>query len=663
MPTVFVGGVGRLFAVDIDPATGLFTRWPENEADFPGPRPQFGAGNPDNFSSSIPPDDPDALRPANPAVPATLQDRPILARTMDFLSDQSRVDGTLVITGGPLQPRGTPPPNPTNDPRGRQVAQNIRDPQTTQEDPTLPTFPYPTIFVTTAGGFLHEISTNTEDEDTEPLDEAAFNESATLGWALTTDPLRKNNRHVLLDTFQGPGGTSGVAVATNAYFPGLDLALENYPATDAPPILRPRPLTVTDDDTGDSGFPLDGNGLFYDPENPANQQGTVQLPFEGPVSNVNPDPDDINPIGSRAVWIFAGGPDGLTYAITPVRLGTGGGGVPVTRPIRPGESDLRATGSPKVDIFTAEDFGRLLDAVRGGTRDVALPPSARPDRDGSQRTGGPTSLAAQGQPNYYEWGDTIYIVAWDLNASTSGTTPGADTVEITATAANGSPVPIIQQTVRLQRPGTNPDPSVPPAFYEYDPAFETQPSPRGQSDTGTPVRLGMAFLEYRLDPANSNRALTPGTPITVRVQQRVSIPTGGPGGGRQRRVITTPTGGPLGRVIRDDLNPAFIIANPFGVQGLFTDTLGNPASVTPTDGSFANQIGPFANTDTNVNIKKNSAAINPVDVDPNQSGAEYDMALANGNTIMRRDNTPLPEHSSERGRAPALPACRRGGSS
>jgi hypothetical protein len=357
---------------------------------------------------------------------------------------------------------------PTNDPVGynrynngagsteplpTQVAQDILDPLVRQIVPATPPatptegepFTYPVLWVTTESGQLHEISSNIEGEDLSTVSDAFFQESGALGWAFVTDQDRRNLDHVSLDRFIGPGGRGGAVVVTSAYFPGLDPNFRNpyvagpeanptapaYQKEDVPdagggvpPViqLRPRPLRgaieaqAPDDSTGDAGFPLDGNGLFFDPEStlPVNQTGTVRLPFE---RGVDPTPTapfgpniDVNPLGSYATWVIAGGPDGVLYAYTPVPLGTSTGGAPGVRDRTGGLTGRRpeANGDPKVDIFDEDVFNRLLAAAQGGT-------PIRPDRDGSITGNLDTaSRTARGRNNFFEWGETINVVAYDL---------------------------------------------------------------------------------------------------------------------------------------------------------------------------------------------------------------------------------------------------------
>lgn len=697
MPTVFVGGVGRLFALDLDFDTAVFQRWPTNKNDIPGPKPRNAAGDIQN--DLIPPaltDDavaalgtptrPDAALPGTALAYADLA-RPVFARTYSLLGDDGGVVSSLVVTGGPLQSRGgapAAPPLPTNDPGGynnvtttgtsrpTQVEQNILDPRT-QDDPSgnpgdAPTagadelavgFQYPALWVSTQSGQLHEISTNIEGEDRSTETDAFFGESSALGWAYTTDPSRQNDQHVQLDRYVGPGGAGGVAIISNVYFEGLDPDYRNPDPATGPyppgqPPLTPRALAATDDSTGDAGFPLDGNGLLYDPTGPAaNQTGTIRAPRELGAN-------DDNPLASRVTWIYSGGPDGVMYAFTPVARGSSSGGVPGQR--AGGFNNIRQnpqlSGDPKVDIFDAEDFNALLQAAQGGT-------PIRPDRDGSLGAGGTTirSRAAKGKNNFFEWGETIYIVAYDLNAVTGTTDPaytdalasnaGPNSVTITVTnLLNGQPV-LTRATSIQTKTGSN-DPAT---YLGNNPRFFGQGGP-----TASPaIPFGLAFFAVRLDGSGPQQPQTPGRPLQVRVTQQVLQKILSPGGtvtGTRRVPLDARGTGPNGRAVLNYLLPQFMIANPIAVEGFLTDTVGRRATVINTDGQ-KNVIGPFFNglNGTAVDDTQKGRVItdrfttSPTGTganqtptagteDPDKNDFSYSQALANGNLIARYDLRP-----------------------
>jgi hypothetical protein len=663
LPTVFAGGVGRMYAVDIDFATGVFTRWRGTVAAQRqlGPVPTLNAATPFNVPANIAANDPanERLDPPNLAVEqANLEDRPVLARTVDLRQDGSRVDGQIVISGGPLQNRGDAPPRPTNTPLGFDVNQDINDPlsdtrgttpDTEPGDPNV-AFQYPALFITTASGLLHELSTNIEGEDPSTITAPGFGgESSALGWAFTTDTARANPDHVQLDTIQGPGGTSGVSIVTNAYFPDLDPANTTY-TNGVPPgtPFRPRSLAAGDAHTGLTGFPLDHNGLLYDPLGPAaNQTGNVRLPNYGangvpngsvPVNLLAPpDPtlDDVNPEANRVAWIFGGGADGAVYAITPAPLGGGGGGYGNTPPgSRVQAPRLSDRGDPKVDIFTVEDFLALRAAARAGT-------PIRPDRDG--RLGGPyQSRAARGLNNFYEWGETIPIVIWDVNAlTTDPNVPAALQPSQGQYYATGNSVRIT--IVNRQTGATLLSTDVPiergpggAGFYPFDPRYQVPEAPAGTEG----IPLGVAFFEYRLGESSGSSPQTPGAYLEIRVAQTVRVDEGGGAGIRTSTIARSPIGA-NSLAILNNLFPVFAIANPIGVQAFLADTgtaFGNAGVAVPSGNPNANGIGPFANNDaakTQVSITPGG----PAD-DPDRAASRYSQALANGNLIERRDFRP-----------------------
>ena len=256
VPTVYIGGVGRMYAVDIDERTGVLLRWRASGAEQPTPLPAgtLVPGD-ESLADRLNPNDP--LNPANATFNVSgrtslnLQAKRILARTIPLLGDASSVDGQIVITGGPLQNRnndtaqqaaslltgagagttvplpvrvsGPPyapsvPPIPTDDApamggrlsvsaiglygpfgydvsrslfseivfpivdlTGRYGNQDVDDPLSTTRgswaesfaqapagatgEPKNTAYQYPSLFVTTAAGYLHSLNSNIEGED------------------------------------------------------------------------------------------------------------------------------------------------------------------------------------------------------------------------------------------------------------------------------------------------------------------------------------------------------------------------------------------------------------------------------------------------------------------------------------------------------------------
>ncbi|MFM7320643.1 MAG: hypothetical protein ACKO5K_03835, partial [Armatimonadota bacterium] len=418
VPTIFVGGVGRLYALDFDETTGLLQRWRAPGSAQPTP---LGSGaiipGDEATGDRLNPNDPN--NPANPLLNVGARDsdglsrKRILARTVPLFADSSSIDGQIVVTGGPVQNRnnstaetaaalltgkgagqttaprvglsGAPyapsvPPVPTDDApslrsvskiiatgvylpfgydltkplltdvvfpifdlTGRYVNQDSDDPLATTRGsepesgtpvpagssglPKNTAYQYPTLFVTTADGYLHSVSTNIEGEDPSlptRVSGGGGEPTAALGWATTEDPERFNDLHTHMVSRFGPGGTgTGIAVVTNAYFPSRDpsyparrgsqrknsadpsLAFRFYPPNEPSTAVgspdfgdQPRPAFTPrsvfagpgssanpiDRHTGLTGLPLDLNGLYYDKKYATlagtmpNEAGKVRLP-------------------------------------------------------------------------------------------------------------------------------------------------------------------------------------------------------------------------------------------------------------------------------------------------------------------------------------------------------------------------------------------------
>ena len=803
VPTIFVGGIGRVYAIDIDSATGLFLRWRGTAADQLTTLPT-GAVIPseEGTTDRLNPNDP--LNPSNPLfnvgdrLTKRLGFKRILARTVPLLGDRSAIDGDLVVTGGPLINRsnaeariaaatltgrgaGTTTPVdvslstsplrpsvpliPTDDapssvyvmrstatgayaPFGYDITsvlfadsvfpvfdftgmyanQDVDDPLSTTRG-TLPSttaapalaagtpqntaYQYPSLFVTSRDGYLHELSTNLEGEDPS-LPSVVTNPgetTAALGWATTEDPERFNDLHVYLVTRMGPGGQgSGITAVTNAYFPGRDSdyaksrGIQQKLRTDGtgffrfyPPLepvivgqtpnygdnprpnLKPRGLfrqlvsTVffpKDTNTGATGFPLDQRGLFYDKRfrttagTNANEGGLVKLPGYSAMGEVTgsaafdpqgPEADseraaantslapgilaapsaNVNPSGQNATWVYVAGDDGLLYAYTPVyakRLGgiaSGFVGGTIVRRTDPGE------GQVKVDIFDANDFQTLFAAAQSGS-------PLRPRRDGEATTAPSTSnivsRTAKGKRPFFEWGESIPIIIWDVTVRKSfdSSTPPASIPNIPAS---------FQVTVRLTPRGGNSitrtlnlamsGPTV--SVYPYDREYTVPPidSPAGHA----PAALGMAFADFRID-GTSGLPIGPGTPIDVQVTvgPPLTVPGSDPRTGPQ--LVVQIIGGAFEAQIINRINPLFWAANPLGVQGFLMDTVSTANGVSPvlvgkpSGDPIAGGIGPFRTGD---NAKALYPSAGATLVDPDRAGSEYSQALGNGNVIERID--------------------------
>lgn len=807
VPTVYVGGVGRMYAIDIDERTGVLLRWRASGTTQPTPLPSNTLVPGDEaVGDRVNPND--VNNPANPTFNVSgraslnLGTKRVLARTLPLLGDSSSVDGQIVVTAGPLQNRNNDtaetaalrlssagagitvpnrvslsapfapsvPPIPTDDApalggrlslqatalylpfgydltrpllsdvvfpvfdlTGRYGNQDVDDPLSTTRgswpesfapapsggsgEPDNDAYQYPSLFVTTAAGFLHSLSTNIEGEDPSlpsRVSGGGGEATAALGWATTEDPERFNDLHTHLVSRFGPGGPgTGIAVVTNAYLPSRDAthhlrrtstgkdasdpsrAFRFYPPNepqvsavspdfgDQPrPHFQPRgvfagPATAAvplDTHTGQSGLPLDLNGLFYDKRyatpagsNP-NEAGKVRLPgYSGKGTAVGagaggdyPETDaeraaaniglpsgslpvpgaNINPSGHNATWVFASGDDGLVYGFTPSytrRLGglpTGFVGGAIVRRSDPGQGQLKA------DIFDFEDFLNLRAAAQAGN-------PLRPSRDGLQ-TGLPAtspilSRAAKGKKNFFEFGETIPIVVWDVTVRSSydSSTPAAQVLPIPPVfnvtlrlIPRGGQA--VTRTVSLERVAAGPV-----ATYPYDRGYSVPPvdTPAGH----VPAQLGVAFFEFRVD-GSAGLPVTPGVPIEVQVSSQVpaTLPAQDSRSGRQ--IVVNIVGGAFANQILDRRNPVFFIANPLAVQGFLLDTRSTVAGIRPVSvpknsgDPPANGIGPFRNGDTaKALIPAAGAGSIP---DPDRNGSEYSQALSNGNTVTRFDPDP-----------------------
>ncbi|HVK06425.1 MAG TPA: hypothetical protein VM490_23340 [Armatimonadaceae bacterium] len=781
LPTVFAGGsAGRLFAVDLDPVTGYFLRWRDSEAGtrqfavLPTPLPANYVPGPISDS--------ERLNPMNPAIAAAgLTDRRIFARTVTLPGDGSSVDGGMLITGGPLQNRNsgvtadtvpTVPPRPANDlpiltatlltliepvvqpflppapptfvnqpsfeQFGRLVNQDIDDPVATtigafnafsngafaQTEPAVEpdtnrAYQYPTLFVTTDAGFLHQLSTNIEGESPD-TSASSDGTTAALGWALTTDELRFNLPMTQIQTIIGPGGPGvGPVVVTNAYFAAMDPTYRNsvqkilaedpsatnyqsYPpeepvdedpvggdgTLDERPHFKPRPLSPgapaaatvpeakADAHTGRTGFPLDISGLFFDKRYAAepglggennNDDGLVRLPAYSqigaaltpgqelvlPAGNrglnlADPVPTnaadaifDINPAATDAIWVFTGGSNGIFYGYTPNLIGRGSGLVGGTVQL-PGW-DVRRNGQPKFDIFPASYVATLQAAINAGN-------PIRPDPAMS------LTRSNNGRP-FFEWGETVYIVAYDLPwrpPVPAGSAPEFQDVITIQVRNRQNNNQVIRRTLRYPRDAQN---RVVLYANESQRYFEPPVAPLDNGDPSdnpfgpnagvytdgakdplnldnTPLTL--VIMPYEIGPGGNN---TPGGILEVSTDVSPVRTTFVTATGRRVRVVPSVPGGATNAQILSNLPVYFTIANPLAVQAFLSNTNdGGPANPNPNGGVSVNAIGPFAAEEASTGVKSrvvNTGIAAGGTQDPDRPGAEYSQALSNGNTVTR----------------------------
>lgn len=842
VPTLFIGGIGRLYAIDFDPETGLFARWRstadatrritalpnwsplrtgDTEGDlFPGP---------EAARDILLPVDPilDPATPSNPVQRTNLRDRRLLVRTIKMAGPLTGITN-ITISGGPVQNRSTlvdylppngnavTPPNPsvpglpTNDApnlrplvldptqqaanfdeSGNRGNQDVNDSISTTEgqrgsggavtDPVnrVPNtaYQYPMIYVTDENDILRSISANTEGEDYD-TDSATLGQSATVGWGLLyVNPDRFSVNQQLHFAIIGAGGSAGVAVVTDAYFPALSPTFANAdraaanpadpfrfyqdgePNTTSPtpyrdvagtldptpiplannddprPDFRPRsfspgratlPIVEADRHTGQSGFPLDLNGLFFDkryagkhdpaftapnpmnnglydianPTNPVpapnSQKNTIpgqhpngnfnvrlrlpgysyigghanpldpfdnvdaadtnnQVPngAQSNVQNGNTLGDDINPSGQNVCWVFAGGQDGVLKAYTPAMQGQGSG---LVAGIFAGvglNGDSRS-GNAAIAIVDEATYNQI---VNDGQLDGRL-------ADNTPAVLRAASIARTGGRNFYEYGESVYIVIYDLLAQTQTTGEPAYVFDQDAYIAFGpggdNSVRLTIRSLNNNAPVANPPPlslvrqgnGAKPAFYYQvpgNPLYEANPADPAFADPANPTPFGVAVYKLTLGNPNQTSPQVPGDVIEITPQQTVNQPLGA------RPIVNwAPPSGAGANDVEQNNNPladnVFSIANPLGVQGFLRQTVPDPAAgptlpVGATKnavGDTQNGIGPFQaevnqRNGTKTELADGSGALTPGTTDPDKTVFDYSQALTNGNTVIRRD--------------------------
>lgn len=805
VPTIYVGGVGRLYAIDLDESTGLFLRWRDSGATqpqalsasvtVPGP---YWTGNAADAGLRDLLNPADSVNPVNPMLRVGGKNNyafnRIMARTV-AVQDGTDVE-SLIVTGGPMQNRnndtaklaadalppllptptvgpavdathpsvpllpgddpvilkpvldnitsfaynmgGAPPVLPTVDLTGRYGNQDIDDPLTTTRG-AYPTaapatnqpnvaYQYPSLWITTAGDLekqnaLYQVNSNIEGEDTTALT------GGTMGWALVDGDLTAfNTDHVFLSSAGGAGGPySGATTFTNAYYESFDSSFTarrsqlgakaapdttvDYPYypdfepsadvsifADGPrPHFKPRPLfegdpaaaptpLLADEHTGQSGFPLDLNGLFYDksyatsltgtttppPAAPAlptynNEQGKFRLPaysgigsrftplvpegalvghvpgtpvsdderrnhFAGAGIDRSDDYSNVNPAGHRVTWIYAGGSEGVLHEITPVFKDTlGGTGNNFGGPL-PVVGLTSEIPNVKIDVFDEADFNTLQAAAAAGT-------PIRPNRDGFVvADGGLTqpilSRAAKLKKNVFEWGQKAYIVVWDVpvtarsytNAPVTGI--GLPAIPVPADFRiniNANGVPIANNWPLATSGGAV-------TTYPYNPGYSVPSRPLEAGYYR--ARLGMAFFAWDVQRQEPGKALhlTVG-PVTSVVQ---GIPA-------DVSIITSTGSGLNALAQRNSLEPDVYAANPLGVAAHLVATRDGNIPVAAEKKQVAdaptNSIGPFRTENGSGVASGRTADQGAADGsrDPDRDGFDYSQALANGNTIVRRD--------------------------
>ncbi|GAB4458039.1 MAG: hypothetical protein OHK0029_18690 [Armatimonadaceae bacterium] len=472
--------------------------------------------------------------------------------------------------------------------------------------------------------------------------------------------------------------------------------------------------TAGDIHTGQSGFPLDLNGLFFDkrfagqrntgflapnsinnglydiadPTDPQPGGGTglelrsipgqhpngnfdvrLRLPgysYIGGVINEadennqvpdgartdiplgNTEADDINPAATNVTWIFAGGLDGVLKAYTPAAAGQSSGfaaGIQTGR----GDATSGRGGNPQVAIVDEATFNQVVADAADGVLSNSTPAILNQN-----------SIARRGGRNFYEYGETAYIIVYDLLAQTNTAgdplfVPEEDqfitlqdrvTIQIRS-LNNNAPV----ATARLRLEGA-PNSDRPAYYFQQagNPLFDQNPtSPFFAGANATP--FGIVAYRFEIENPSPQKPLVPGDVIQVSVVQTERTPV--TRGGQRIQTVTNPAGAGGNTVIQSltgNADSFLAIANPIAVQGFLLQTApdvpGGPllpvgaqkANVADTQ----NGIGPFQAESNQLGGTKTEVAdvagtLSPGPTDPDKAIYDYSQALTNGNIVQRRD--------------------------
>ena len=115
--------------------------------------------------------------------------------------------------------------------------------------------------------------------------------------------------------------------------------------------------------------------------------------------------DDINPAAQNVAWIYAGSDAGTLYAYTPsipTQTSGFGGGISEGYTPRDREPEIMPV---RRSIFSRNRSSRSFRITGRGVTGAAATALLDPDK----------SVAALGGKNLYEWGETAYIVVYDIS--------------------------------------------------------------------------------------------------------------------------------------------------------------------------------------------------------------------------------------------------------
>ena len=352
-------------------------------------------------------------------------------------------------------------------------------------------------------------------------------------------------------------------------------------------------------------------GAANNPNNQIPDGARRAAKVQGTPDNIADSNDDINPAAQNVAWIYAGGSGGLLYAFTPSLSGQSSGGAAGTPNARGGDDRLFGVPTPKVAIVDAATYEAIQGLVKGGG-------DPNPDLPGNSliRSG---SIARKGGKNFYEWGETVYVVIYDLLGRTSPTTEDDFYV-----LGNGAVQIEFRNALQNSRSGGTQG-----FLYTNNGTVATYHANNSSDAAATP--LGIAILKFRLGDNSPQFPQTPGDTIQISaVQNGVRQP------GRVVNIVQS------ARTTLDSADGFFSIANPIAVQGFLASTTGGTLGVDAKNANnIQNGVGPFAAVaDQYGNVKSHLtfAQVNSNGAtDPDKYNYEYAAALTNGNRVRRRD--------------------------
>ena len=143
--------------------------------------------------------------------------------------------------------------------------------------------------------------------------------------------------------------------------------------------------------------------------------------------------DDINPSGQDVAWFYTGSSNGSRLRLHARDYRTRYGSGRRQHPVRRGQprigretattrnsarTNLAITGTPtRVGIYTQTDLNAILASLAGtGNTPIIARDASNAGVPGLANTWPKQSIAAKNGKNYYEWGETVYILVYDALA-------------------------------------------------------------------------------------------------------------------------------------------------------------------------------------------------------------------------------------------------------